>query len=67
MADASDSKSDVGNYMRVQVPSPALFYSIAVSFSFVHFLKFSQIWAFLLYKIKTIFTQFSSFVREVHR
>ena len=28
MADASDSKSDVGDYVWVQVPSPAFFYLI---------------------------------------
>ena len=27
MADASDSKSDVGDYVWVQVPSPAFFYA----------------------------------------
>ncbi len=33
MADASDSKSDVGDYVWVQVPSPACMYRIARSLS----------------------------------
>ena len=34
MADASDSKSDAGNSVWVQVPSPALIHLLGASFMF---------------------------------
>ncbi len=37
MADASDSKSDVGDYVWVQVPSPALEGAKRIKFSFAPF------------------------------
>ncbi len=47
MADASDSKSDAGNSVWVQVPSPALIHLLKslensylkVSFLFIHFIQ----------------------------
>ena len=35
MADEADSKSVVGNYVRVQVPPPALYYGITIDFTLI--------------------------------